>query len=191
MDFLAPDFLLLIHPTIFRYYETNNYWPATVVVFRDGVSDSQMDTVAAHEGNQFLNTLKNVDKDSSSGSSASSSLRKKLLELLPSEYSPRFAYVVVQKRISTRIMVPRGPSFENPPPGTVLDHTVTRFRFKDFFLVPQAVNQGTVTPTHMVVVQENGEAFKPDDIQKLAYKLTHMYFNWPGTVRGTIITCFN
>ena len=191
MDFLAPDFLLLIHPTIFRYYETNNYWPATVVVFRDGVSDSQMDTVAAHEGNQFLNTLKNVDKDSSSGSSASSSIRKKLLELLPSEYCPRFAYVVVQKRISTRIMVPRGPSFENPPPGTVLDHTVTRFRFKDFFLVPQAVNQGTVTPTHMVVVQENGEAFKPDDIQKLAYKLTHMYFNWPGTVRGTIITCFN
>ena len=186
MDFLAPDFLLLIHPTIFRYYETNNYWPATVVVFRDGVSDSQMDTVAAHEGNQFLNTLKNVDKDSSSGSSASSSIRKKLLELLPSEYCPRFAYVVVQKRISTRIMVPRGPSFENPPPGTVLDHTVTRFRFKDFFLVPQAVNQGTVTPTHMVVVQENGEAFKPDDIQKLAYKLTHMYFNWPGTVRGTI-----
>ena len=135
----------------FRYYETNNYWPATVVVFRDGVSDSQMDTVAAHEGNQFLNSLKNVDKDSSSETTASSSLRKKLLELLPSDYNPRFAYVVVQKRISTRIMVPRGPSFENPPPGTVLDHTVTRFRFKDFFLVPQAVTQGTVTPTHMVV----------------------------------------
>lgn len=48
------------------------------------------------------------------------------------------------------------------------------------------MTQGTVTPTHMVVVQENahsGKKFQPDDIQKLAYKLTHMYFNWPGTVR--------
>ena len=47
-------------------------------------------------GDQILNTLKNVDKDSSSGFSASSSIRKKLLELLLFEYSPRFAYVVVQ-----------------------------------------------------------------------------------------------
>ena len=48
------------------------------------------------------------------------------------------------------------------------------------------MTQGTVTPTHMVVVQENahsGKKFQPDDIQKLAYKLTHMYYNWPGTVR--------
>ena len=38
----------------------------------------------------------------------------------------------------------------------------------------------------MVVVKEvtrAGEPFEPDDIQKLAYKLTHMYYNWPGTVR--------
>ena len=34
-----------------------------------------------------------------------------------------------------------GKNVENPPPGTILDHTVTRYEFKDFFLVPQAVNQ--------------------------------------------------
>ena len=28
----------------------NNCFPETVVVYRDGVSDSQMDTVAKHEG---------------------------------------------------------------------------------------------------------------------------------------------
>ena len=37
----------------------------------------------------------------------------------------------------------RGNNVENPPPGTILDHTVTRYEFKDFFLVPQAVNQVT------------------------------------------------
>ena len=25
--------------------------------------------------------------------------------------------------------------------------------------------------------------FKPDHIQALTYKLTHLYYNWPGTVR--------
>merc|ERR1711981_567890 len=82
--------------------------------------------------------------------SSSNSLRTKFLKRLPSDYNPAFAYVVVKKRISTRILVKKGPNYENPPPGTVLDHTVTRFNFKDFFLVPQAVTQGTVTPTHMV-----------------------------------------
>ena len=35
----------------------------------------------------------------------------------------------------------------------------------------------------MVVTKEEGKSLGPDVIQQLAYKLTHMYFNWPGTVR--------
>ena len=81
------------------------------------------------------------------------------------------------------------PEYANPPPGTIVDHTVTRFKYKDFFLVPQSVNQGTVTPTHFIVLKENPttEGLDATAIQKLAYKLTHMYYNWPGTVRGTYI----
>ena len=60
--------------------------------------------------------------------------------------------------------------------------TFFRFKFKDFFLIPQSVNQGTVTPTHFVVIKESA-ALPADAVQKLAYKLTHMYYNWPGTVR--------
>jgi aubergine-like protein len=174
--------------SLLQYADTNNCWPETLIVFRDGVSDSQMDTVAKYEATQFLNTLRAADQNVSDldSTSSSNSLRTKFLKRLPSDYHPQFAYVVVKKRISTRILLKKGANYENPPPGTVLDHTVTNFNFKDFFLVPQAVTQGTVTPTHMVVVQENtrsGKKFEPDDIQKLAYKLTHMYFNWPGTVR--------
>jgi len=177
--------------SLIRYYEVNNCFPETVVVYRDGVSDSQMDTVAKHEGNQFRNTFKMGDEDSSgdSSSGSESDLRKRFRSVVPTNYNPRFVYIVVQKRISTRIMMrqDRGNNVENPPPGTILDHTVTRYEFKDFFLVPQAVNQGTVTPTHMVVTDENYPENEPelsaDIIQQLAYKLTHMYFNWPGTVR--------
>ena len=52
----------------------------------------------------------------------------------------------------------------------------------DFFLVPQAVRQGAVTPTSFNVIWDNS-GLKPDHIQKLTYKLTHLYYNWPGTIR--------
>lgn len=52
----------------------------------------------------------------------------------------------------------------------------------DFFLVSQHVRQGTVTPTHYNVVHDLS-GLKPDHMQKLTYKLTHMYYNWPGTIR--------
>jgi len=175
--------------SLIRYYDANDCFPETVVIFRDGVGDSQMTTVAAHEGQQFMNAFKvstdsGSDSDSDSDSSGSSDeIRKRFKELRPKDYNPQFVYIVVQKRISTRIMMSQGREVLNPPPGTILDHTVTRFAFKDFFLVPQSVNQGTVTPTHMVVTKEEGEPLGANIIQQLAYKLTHMYFNWPGTVR--------
>ncbi len=46
------------------------------------------------------------------------------------------------------------------------------------------MTQGTVTPTHFVVLGESGSCpLGADQVQRLAYKLSHMYFNWPGTVR--------
>ena len=70
----------------------------------------------------------------------------RLGDMLPENYKPGFVFVVVQKRINTRLLAAarKGNRYEytNPPPGTVLDHSVTRFKYKDFFLVPQSVNQG-------------------------------------------------
>ena len=132
----------------------------------------------------------------------------------PDVVVPNLSYIVVQKRIDTRIYTQTGPkTFENPEPGVVVDNTITRRCFKDFFLVsilyisvrievnlfrlpekaslllmflfsqiPQSVNQGTVTPVHYVVVADYGKPLTPDQIQRVAYKLGHMYYNWPGTV---------
>ena len=52
-----------------------------------------------------------------------------------------------------------------------------------------------MSPSHFIVLRELGTepnaqvdgkpvpTLQASDVQKLAYKLTHMYFNWPGTVR--------
>ena len=39
-----------------------------------------------------------------------------------------------------------------------------------------------MSPTHYIVVHDN-TGLKPDILQKISYKLTHMYYNWLGTVR--------
>ena len=49
-------------------------------------------------------------------------------------------------------------------------------------IVFNSLYQGTVSPTHYIVVHDN-TGLKPDILQKISYKLTHMYYNWPGTVR--------
>ena len=91
-------------------------------------------------------------------------------------------FVVVQKRINTRIFQLGGKVPENPAPGTVLDHTVrgtaniasmsfsqvTKRDWYDFFLVSQHVGQGTVSPTHYIVVHDN-TGLKPDIIQKVTW----------------------
>lgn len=144
-----------------KYHEVNHELPSKIIIFRDGVGDGQLAVVAEYEQAQFTSCFTHFGPD----------------------YEPKLTIVVVQKRINTRIFgVLHGNKMDNPPPGVVVDHTITRRDWYDFFLVSQHVRQGTVSPTHYVVVYDTS-SLKPDHMQRLAYKLTHMYYNWPGTVR--------
>ncbi|CAG0888931.1 unnamed protein product [Cyprideis torosa] len=171
-----------------EYAKYNNAHPSFVVMYRDGVSDGELETVR----NTEMKAMQSV------------------ISTLPR--APTLVFVIVQKRINTRIFALSGQrspnlNYENPDPGTVLDHTVTRFQYKDFFLVSQHVGQnlqyiqkgprgglsgsfsegpetGTVTPTHYIVLQDDEkEPLSTDVIQKITYKMCHLYYNWPGTVR--------
>jgi aubergine-like protein len=66
--------------------------------------------------------------------------------------------------------------------GSILDHGVTRRAWYDFYIVPMNVSMGTVTPTHFTVVFDNSR-FSEDQLQRIAYAMTFMYFNWPGNVK--------
>ncbi|XP_054711719.1 piwi-like protein Ago3 [Uloborus diversus] len=155
---------MLFIASIRKYFEVNHRLPDKIVLFRDGVSDGQMEFVSKYEVEQLVSCFKHFSND----------------------YSPSLSVVVVQKRINTRMYAvtsdQRGKSLSNPPPGSILDHTVTRKKWYDFFLVSQHVRQGTVSPTHYVVIYDTS-VMKPEHMQKLAYKMTHLYYNWPGTVR--------
>uniref|UniRef100_A0A672UWR8 Piwi-like protein 1 n=1 Tax=Strigops habroptila TaxID=2489341 RepID=A0A672UWR8_STRHB len=138
----------------------NKYLPSRIIVYRDGVGDGQLYTLVNYEVPQFLDCLKSVGKD----------------------YNPRLTVIVVKKRVNTRFFAESVGSLKNPPPGTVVDVEVTRPEWYDFYIVSQAVRNGCVAPTHYNVIYDTSK-LKPDHIQRLTYKLCHMYYNWSGVIR--------
>ena len=71
---------------------------------------------------------------------------------------------------------------QNDPYVLQLDWYYKRLSsLSDFSLVSQHVGQGTVNPTHYVVVHDHTE-WDIDKLQKLTYKMTHMYYNWTGII---------
>ncbi|XP_038059144.1 piwi-like protein 1 [Patiria miniata] len=143
-----------------KYAEINKTLPDRVIIYRDGVGDGQLPAVVEHELPQIIDTFKT----------------------LGTNWNPKCAVIVVKKRINNRFFSVNGGKLNNPPPGTVIDSVVTKPDLYDFFLVSQSVRQGTVTPTSYNVIWDTS-GLAPNHIQLLTYKMTHLYFNWPGTIR--------
>ncbi|XP_051508988.1 piwi-like protein 1 [Myxocyprinus asiaticus] len=142
------------------YLKYNNSLPSRIIVYRDGVGDGMLQSVVDYEVPQIMQSIKTMGQD----------------------YEPKLSVVVVKKRISSRFFARIDGKIANPPPGTVIDTEVTRPEWYDFFIISQAVRFGCVAPTHYNVVFDNS-GLKPDHMQRLTYKLCHMYYNWQGIVR--------
>uniref|UniRef100_A0A0K2TEK4 Uncharacterized protein n=1 Tax=Lepeophtheirus salmonis TaxID=72036 RepID=A0A0K2TEK4_LEPSM len=147
-----------------RYKGINGVLPDYIVIFRDGLGNSQLEVSAKYEMEQLTSSLTDC---------YSSSL-------------PSFTFIVVQKRINAKFyhIIKGGEdmNLSNPPGGTVVDTVITHKKIYDFFIVSQRVNEGSATPSHYIVIKE-GRNTSPDFLQGLSYRLTHMYYNWPGTIR--------
>uniref|UniRef100_A0A8C5QET3 Piwi-like protein 2 n=1 Tax=Leptobrachium leishanense TaxID=445787 RepID=A0A8C5QET3_9ANUR len=142
-----------------KFYEVNHHLPEKIVVYRDGVSDGQINTVENYEIPQLQKCFETFEN-----------------------YSPKMVFIIVQKRISTNMYSSITGEFLTPVPGTILDHTVTNHDRIDFFLLSHHVRQGCGIPTHYVCVL-NTANLSPDHLQRLTFKLCHIYWNWPGTIR--------
>eukprot|EP00064_Thunnus_orientalis_P007810 superscaffoldBa00000888_g7832 len=142
------------------YLKFNNCLPSRIIVYRDGVGDGQLHSVVNYEVSQIMDSIKSMGHD----------------------YMPKLSVVVVKKRISSRFFAHINGKVSNPPPGTIVDSEVTRPEWYDFYIVSQAVRSGSVSPTHYNVVYDTS-GLKPDHMQRLTYKLCHMYYNWQGIIR--------
>ncbi|KAK5602350.1 Piwi-like protein 2 [Crenichthys baileyi] len=156
---LIRGFRVCLLAALKKYHEINHSLPEKIVVYRDGVSDSQLMMVEQYEIPQLI----------------------KCFETFPS-YEPKLVFIVVQKRISTTLYSWAANCFGTPPPGTVLDHTLTQKDWVDFYLMAHHIRQGCGLPTHYISLY-NTANLTPDHLQRLTFKMCHLYWNWPGTIR--------
>ncbi|KAI3379092.1 hypothetical protein SNEBB_002778 [Seison nebaliae] len=134
--------------------------PQRIIIYRDGVSDGQLEQLHTIELPKIVESLHQLSED----------------------YKPKVIFSVVKKAIGTKLFAGGMNNVNNPPSGTVVDRGITREEWLDFYLVPQQANQGTINPTHINIIRDDCN-IPIDRHQCLAYRLCHAYQNWTGAIR--------
>ncbi|GAV84720.1 PAZ domain-containing protein/Piwi domain-containing protein/DUF1785 domain-containing protein [Cephalotus follicularis] len=132
------------------YTSSGKRKPDQIIIFRDGVSESQFNQVLNIELDQIIEACKFLDES----------------------WSPKFAVIVAQKNHHTKFFQSGSP--DNVPPGTIIDNRVCHPRNNDFYLCAHAGMIGTTRPTHYhVLLDEIG--FSADDLHELVHALSYVY----------------
>jgi eukaryotic translation initiation factor 2C len=136
-----------------RFYQHVSKYPLRLIVFRDGVSEGQFDTIFHRE----IRAIKAACQE------------------IGQEYAPPITFIVTQKRHRIRMFPERGGPTDrsgNVLPGTVIDDQIVHPRDFDFYLMSHAGIQGTSRPVHYYcLLDENG--FSSDNLQAFVYRLCY------------------
>ncbi|CAI5460955.1 unnamed protein product, partial [Closterium sp. Yama58-4] len=133
----------------------NKCGPQRIIVYRDGISESQFPSVGAAELQAFRKAFEFMGKKMGEPS-----------------FRPPITYIVAQKRNNVRFLPSQGGF--NVQPGTIVDRDVTHPFFFDFYMVSHKGLLGTSRPVHYHVLHdENG--FTADEIQHLTHSLCYNY----------------
>uniref|UniRef100_A0A1B0DCX4 Uncharacterized protein n=2 Tax=Phlebotomus papatasi TaxID=29031 RepID=A0A1B0DCX4_PHLPP len=145
-----------------QYEQIHKEPPGRIIFYRDGVGEGDLSHVMEFEVRKLVDDLKKAY----------------------GERAPKLAYIIVTKRINTRIFkkINGRDEIQNPPPGTVVDDVITLPERYDFFIVSQSTRQGTIAPTSYNVIYDQ-TGLPADKIQIWTYKMTHLYYNWSGNVK--------
>ncbi|KAJ4768954.1 Argonaute family protein [Rhynchospora pubera] len=141
----------MIREILIDFFQTSGgRKPAQIIIFRDGVSETQFSQVLNIELNQIIEAYKHLGDGP----------------------LPKITLIIAQKNHHTKLFQADSP--DNVPPGTVVDTKVVHPRNYDFFMCAHNGMIGTSRPTHYhVLVDEIG--FSVDDLQKLVHSLSYVY----------------
>ncbi|KAK4746876.1 hypothetical protein SAY87_025913 [Trapa incisa] len=124
--------------------------PEQIIIFRDGVAESQFSQVLNIELDQIMEACKFFDE----------------------HWNPRFLLIVAQKIHHTKFFQAGSP--ENVQPGTIVDNQVCHPNRNDFYLCAHAGMIGTTRPTHYYVLYDELN-FHADELQGLVHSLCYVY----------------
>ncbi|KAL0887396.1 hypothetical protein Bca101_011379 [Brassica carinata] len=132
------------------YLSSGKRRPEHIIIFRDGVSDSQFNQVLNIELDQMMQACKFVEEN----------------------WEPKFTVIIAQRNHHTKFFQDGDP--DNVPPGTIVDSRICHPRNNDFYLCAHAGLIGTTRPTHYHVLYDE-IGFSTDDLQELVHSLSYVY----------------
>ena len=159
---IADKLQSVVSEALDAFKTSNGIYPSQVIFYRDGVGEQQKKAIMTGEVEQIKQALLNK-KDKDGG-------------------DIKITFVMVNKRVKTKLVLENQGRIQNPPPGTVLDHSLTAKGGYDFYLVSQHCRVGVPTPSHYTVLYDEIKA-DPKDLMGMTYKLTFTYFNFSGSVK--------
>lgn len=167
---MVADLETLLVSRLNHWRKINRNLPENIIVYRDGVSEGQYNTVIDKE----LPLLQSACK-----------------KIYPADQTkkglPRLAIIIVGKRHNTRFYPTseENSNRDNPIPGTVVDRGVSEARDWDFFLQAHSALQGTARPAHYFTVWDEifypsrpgnpGGAGAADVLQDLTHKMCYLF----------------
>ncbi|OMO85353.1 Argonaute/Dicer protein, PAZ [Corchorus capsularis] len=141
----------IIRELLLDFYKSSGQRkPDQVIIFRDGVSESQFNQVLNVELDQIIEACKFLDEN----------------------WDPKFVVIVAQKNHHTKFFLQNSP--DNVQPGTVIDNKICHPKNNDFYLCAHAGMIGTTRPTHYHVLLDQ-IGFSPDNLQELVHSLSYVY----------------
>ena len=97
--------------------QNGGMYPHQLIFYRDGVGEQQKKAIMTGEIEQIKQAIASKkDKDGN-------------------PIDCKILFLMVNKRVKTKLILDNGGRLMNPPPGTVLDHTLTNRGSYDFYLV--------------------------------------------------------
>lgn len=144
-----------------KYMLRNKHSPNIIVVYRDGVGESQIEDVRIKEVGSLLKGLKAEFNGN----------------------NVKLVYVIVSKRIEEKFSVQEGKFLKNPSGGTlVVDKDVVKEGRFEFFMTPHQVREGTAKPTNYNVIYNTSD-LKLESIYELTAFQCSNYYNWSGPIK--------
>jgi len=153
-----------------RWEKVNKNLPENIIVYRDGVSEGQYQTVLDQE----LPMIRNA-------------CRQKYPATATKQGFPRISIIICGKRHHTRFFPTNEGDADrshNCEPGTIVDRTVTEAGNWDFFVQSHACLQGTARSGHYYVIMDEIFRSRPikaphtsaaDALEELTHNMCHLF----------------
>ena len=156
----------VINQSLDNFYKINNCYPQQLIVYRDGISETQIEECVMTELLAFKEVVSSQQY---------------------AAYGINIEFLCVQKRVNARFLI--STNLESAPPGTAINDIVVSNQFWDFYLVPSKPPPKCVAiPTRCIVIEDGLRLSDYDgkgemDLMHFTNSLCSLYFNWPGPTR--------